>query len=241
MHAEFVKNTQKFSIKKSVEAIEPDEAIVKFKDSREIQTFFNNAMKNRMNSDSIHRMADRIAPSYIRRSLKSPPPLSERERLDFLFSEIAKGNANVVLKNNAFQLEPKKSSPPEDEEKGFFESIDLFKIAERQMNHLKEVYSKIVHTDYYFLEQVIRVPEDIPLHTSLVVIEPSTVKEHSTGWKDWDIPFEYKMFGALKALAVFDLALITKLGNSAFLAAAGGYISEGVKCQYNITGKFNCL
>lgn len=178
-------------------------------------------MKNRMNSDSIQRIADGIAPSYIRRSLKSPPPLSKSEQLSFLFSEIAKGNANVVLRNDDFSLEPKKSSPPEDDEKGFFESIDLFKIAEKQAKHLKTIYSNIVHADYHFLEQIIRVPEDTPPHTSLVVIEPSSIKEHSTGWKDWDNPFEYKMFGALKALAVFDLALVTKLSNSAFLAAAG--------------------
>lgn len=238
MLGEFIKDAQKFSIKKSVEALKPDEAIVKFKDSRGIQTFFNDAMKNKMNSDSIQRMAGSIAPSYIRRSLKSPPPLSERERLDFLFSEIAKGNANVVLRNDTFYLEPKKSSPPppKDEEKGFFKNIDFAKIAERQVNHLKKIYSKMVHTGYSMLEKVYHYDEN---STGPVpgVVDTSSVQKHSTGWKSWDNPFEIASLGAFKAAFTYSAGAFLKLSASIKAAAIVGSQTELVSAQYSVTAK----
>ena len=78
----------------------------------------------------------------------------------------------------------------------------------------------MVHADYHFLEQVRHVPEETASGITLETIDPSSIQNHSTGWKDWDVPFEYSMFGALKALAVFNLAAATKLSNSAFLATA---------------------
>lgn len=106
MSVEFVKNCQKFGIKKSIDPICPYEATVKFDNPKEMQGFFNNAMKDRVNAHAIQRIADGIAPSFIRRSLKSPPPLTESERLSFLFSEISKDNARVVLQNNNLRLQP---------------------------------------------------------------------------------------------------------------------------------------
>jgi hypothetical protein len=104
------------------------------------------------------------------------------------------------------------------------------------VNHLGKVYSKMVHADYHFLEKIVHVDENTT-DAVPVIIDPASIKEHSTGWKDWDDPFEYSMFGALKALVIFNLATATKLSNNAFMAAAAGYVSEGVKCQYNMTGK----
>jgi hypothetical protein len=101
---------------------------------------------------------------------------------------------------------------------------------------LKILYSQIENGDAsVVLINIVYVNEDsteVP-----VIIDPSSIEEHSTGWKDWDDPFEYGMFGALKALVIFNLAAATKLNNNAFMAAAAGYVSEGVKCQYNMTGK----
>ena len=238
MTLEFTKSTQRFGVKKAVETVYPDEAIVKFGNQHEIEKFFNDALNSRTDNRFIQQIADRFAPSYCRRSIKSSPQLSNQERLNYLFAEIDKGNANVILKNSSLKLDQNDIATNNDEkEKGYFEKIDIMRHAEKYAKHLRKIYSKIFHSGYHLLEKVIHIPEDSPPGSILVTIDTSSIRERSTGWKDWDIPFEYKSFGALKALVVFDLALATRLSKSAFTAAAAGWISEDTKCQYNIVEK----
>jgi hypothetical protein len=73
MPVEFSKNTQKFGVRKAMEPIRPDEAVVKFENERAVRTFFNNAIENGINSMSIQRIANGIAPTFSSRSLKSSP------------------------------------------------------------------------------------------------------------------------------------------------------------------------
>lgn len=201
----------------------------------EIQTFFDNAMKNRFNSAAIQRIAKDVAPSYCCRSIKHRRLPSAQERLEILYSEIEKGRARVVLINDSLKAAHKQNVPVEKNDKNLSEKLDFFEFLKNQLNHLKKIYSNIIHADYHFLDKIIHVDE----YTTAVpvIIDPSSIKEHSTGWKDWDDPFEIGMFGALKASVIFNLAVATKLNNSAFMAAAAGYVSEGVKCQYKMTGK----
>jgi hypothetical protein len=233
----FYKNTHQFSIKKTIEPLCLDEAIVNFYNRQEIQTFFDNALRSQMNLAPIHQIAKDIAPTFCRRHVKSRPQLNSQERMDFLFSELEKGNARVVLKNDYLKHRANLHTPPKSEDgKELLEHLDIKKFVQKQVSHLKNAYSKLVATDFSFLETIYSYDEN-SIGAVPAVLDLASVKEHSTGWTDWDNPFEYGMLGVAKALLVFDLALATRLSESKFLAAAAGYILEGVKCQYNITGK----
>lgn len=166
---------------------------------------------------------------------KTPAFAFCQERLKILYSQIENGRARVVLINNSLKAAHKQNVPIEKNDKNLFKKFDFFEFLKNQVNHLKKIYSNIIHTNYHFLDKIVHVDE----YTTAVpvIIDPSSIKEHSTGWKDWDDPFEIGMFGALKASIIFNLAVATKLNKSAFMAAAAGYISEGVKCQYKMTGK----
>lgn len=61
---EFHIHTQRFGVKKFLDPVYENEATVQFRNMNEIQTFFNNAMKNRFNSEAIQRIAKDVAPSY---------------------------------------------------------------------------------------------------------------------------------------------------------------------------------
>lgn len=233
----FYKNAQQFSVKKAIESLSPDEAIVHFNNRQEIQTFFDNTLKNRMNLAPVYQIANDIAPTFCRRHVKSRPQLNSQERMDFLFSELDNGNVRVVLKNQSLNPKINLHAPPKSEDgKDLLENLDIRKFLRRQVAQLKRAYSKLVPTDFSLLESIYKYDEN-SIGPVPVILDAATVKEHSTGWTDWDNSFEYGMLGVAKALLVFDLALATNLSESKFLAAAAGYILEGVTCQYNIAGK----
>lgn len=230
------KNTQQFSVKRAMDPLCPDEAVVQFHNRQEIETFFNNAAKNQANIPSLHRIAEHIAPKYCRRHVNSRPQLTIQERMDYLLMEVGTGNAKVVLKEPALKpIQETKDLQKKQDKNDFFHFLDIREIVNTHLKQLKKAYSKIVPADFSFLETTYQYDENstgaVP-----VILDLNSIKEHSTGWKDWDNPFEYGMLGVAKALVVFDLALAMKLGSSKFFAAAAGFILEGVKCQYNITG-----
>ena len=233
----FYKNTHQFSVKKTIEPLLPDEAIIQFRNKQEIHNFFSNATKTQMNLPAIQQIAEDISPTFSQRHLKNQPQLSNQERMDFLFSELEKGNARVILKNESIKTKPETTTSPKNEYKNnTLFNFDITKFVKNQVEHLKKVYAKIIPADFSLIETVYQYDENssgpVP-----ITLDLSTIEEHSTGWKDWDDPFEYGMLGVAKALLVFDLAMATKLSQSKFLAAASGYILEGIKCQYNIVGK----
>jgi len=230
-------NSQCFGVKRREEFLYHDEAIVGFQSSADIHNFFINAVKSPSNRKSVQRIAREVYPSYCCRSIKYRQQPSDQELLENLVNSIKAGSSKIVLKNNRLVAvhKPVSSENPDDE--NIKEKIDLCEIAQRQIQHLKKIYSEIVHTYYDVIEKVIHIPEDSPAGSTLVVVDPSTIQGHSTGWKDWDDPFEIGAFGAFKGLVVFNIAKATKLSNSAFLAAAASYLAEGVKCQYEMTGK----
>ena len=237
MHTEFVKNTRKFGVKRSIESIHANEAIVKFENSSEMQAFFEDSMRNVANLRAIRSIADDIAPSYIRRSLRSAPPLSEQQRLDYLFSEIDKGQAYVVLKNNQLESVSKAKKPKQaTKEQDFFERLNLYQFTGNQVDQLKNIFSKIVHADYSILETVFTYNEDT-VENIPVVIDPSSVNEHSSGWTSWDKPFEIAVLGAFKAVATYHVAAFLNISNSIRAAALTGSQTELVSAQYNVTGK----
>jgi hypothetical protein len=237
MPVEFSKNTQKFGVRKAMEPIRPDEAVVKFENERAVRTFFNNAIENGINSMSIQRIANGIAPTFSSRSLKSSPQLSNQDRLEYLYSAIAKNSARVVLKNQAFRPETKASSPPElNDEKDSFDRFDILKFAGKQMDQFKTACSKIFHADYNILEKVHSYDENSPGPVP-VVIDTSSVKEHSTGWTAWDNPFDLATLGAFKAVVAYRAASFLKLNDSIKFAAGVGAQSELISAQYLVTGK----
>lgn len=181
-------------------------------------------MKRRIGGSNDHRRPD----SDLRRNV------NPGKRMPSLLLDTY-GNTCVVLINDGLKTAHKQNVPIEKDDNNLNEKFDFLDFAKRQANHLKKVFTKMVHADYHFLEKIVHVNEHA--NAVPVIIDPSSIKEHSTGWKDWNDPFEYGMFGALKALVIFNLAAATKLNNSAFMAAVAGYVSEGVKCQYKMTGK----
>lgn len=233
----FYTSAQQFSVKKAMEPLYSDEAIVQFSDRQEIERFFDSAVKTSSNLEPINQISKYIAPTYCRRHLKSRPQLSSQERMDYMFSEIDNGNARVILKNDSFKLKHRTDTLPKGQgDINPIDTFDLKKFIEIQVAQLKKAYSKIVPVSFSFLETVYQYDEN-SIGAVPAILDLSSIKEHSTGWKDWDNSFEYGMLGVAKALIVFDLALATNLSESKFLAAAAGYILEGVKCQYNITGR----
>lgn len=238
MLREFSKGTERFAVKTPLDPKCRNEAKILFGGKAEVQKFFRRAMKDTITEATIHRIAKDVAPSFCRprRYQKAVPA---EENFQRFCSDIHAGKLKIMLKHgNIFR---DKNAPEFCAEGGNPEVQPIFSdfrhIVEDSVKKLKRLYSRIVNADYYVLEEIIRVPEDLPYKVGLVTVDTTSMQTHDTGWKDWDHPFECGMFGALKALVVFDLTAALKLGNSAFLAAAAAYISEGVKCQYKMIGK----
>jgi len=236
MFNEFTQNTQRFGVKKVWEPVCLDEAMVKFENEKEIRSFFQNAMKDRTNCGSIQQIAKNVAPTYCCRSIKNQRSPSDQERLETLFSEIACGNANVVLKNDGLKAAHKTEEPVKGDDKNFFDNFDFIEFAKEQANHLKKIYSKMVHADYPILEQVFNYDEN---STGAVpaIIDQSSVKEHSTGWKSWDDPFEISALGLFKAFATYKVSKFLKLSDNIMMIALAGSQTELVSAQYLVTGK----
>ena len=236
MLREFSKGTERFAVKTLLDPEERNEAKILFRDKADIQKFFDSAMGDFISDATIHRIVKDVAPSFCR-PIRHKRAVTADELFERFYSDVHTGKLNIVLKHG--NVAPHQNYQ-EEKGKTSNESLAISKfeqVVEDSVERLKKFYSRIVSADYHILEEVIRVPEDLPGKVGLVIIDPASVQRHETGWKDWDSPFEYSMFGALKALVVFNLAMATKLSNSAFLAAAAAYVSEGVKCQYNMTGQ----
>ncbi len=235
MNIEFLKNTERFGVRKGMESINPDEAVVNFDNEHEVRTFFTNASNCGMNAKLIQRIATNIAPTFSHRSLKKSPELSDRECQEYLYSEIAKGNARVVLKNNGFTPETKKlnSAQGEDEQNLFDTS---FSFIEKQVDQFKKICSKIYHADYYILEKIYNYDEN---STGFVpsIVDKSSIQEHSTAWTSWNDPFDIAALGAFKTVVAYRISSFLKLNNSIKFAAAVGAQSELLSAQYLITGK----
>lgn len=69
------------------------------------------------------------------------------------------------------------------------------------------------------------------------VIDTSSVKEHSTGWKSWEHPFEIAALGAFKNAVMFHATTFLNMSNSIRFAAMAGASTELVSAQYCVTGK----
>ncbi|MGD9367337.1 MAG: hypothetical protein PVH87_16685 [Desulfobacteraceae bacterium] len=233
---EFHIHTQRFGVKKFLDPAYDNEATVQFRNMNEIQTFFDNAMKNRFNSEAIHRIAKHVAPSYCCRSIKHRRLPSSQELLKILYSEIEKGRARVVLVNDGLKAAHKQNVPIEKNDKNLSEKFDFLDFAKKQANQLKKVFYNMVHAHFHILEKVFHYDENstgaVP-----VIIDLSSVREHSTGWKSWDDPFEISALGIFKALAAYNVSKFLKLSDDIMLIALVGSQTELVSAQYSVTGK----
>ncbi len=232
MLIEFTKHTQRFKIKKYYDKEDPDEAKIGFENRYEIQEFFDNAMRDKANSAIIQRIAKDFAPVSCRPPKNLIHP-SDQELLENLYSEIDTGKLHVVLKNSGLEKNQKLTK---NNEKDMPFEFDFLRFVKKCAEQLKKTYSKIFHSDYHILEKVYHYNEN---STGAVpsLLDLSSIKEHTTGWKSWDDPFELGALGALKGAVAFNAANFINLGKSALAAAAIGAKSELVNCQYLVTGK----
>jgi hypothetical protein len=194
MLTEFSMNTQRFGVKKLREPVFDNEALVRFQNKKEIHTFFDNAMKNRFNSASIQRIAKDMAPSYCCRSIKHKRGHSDQELLKILYSQIENGDASVVLINDGLKAAHKQNVTIEKDNRNLSEKFDFIDFAKRKANSLKEVFYRIISTDFHIIEKTIHIDENTTGAVP-VVVESSTVTSHSTGWKAWDDPFDIRALG----------------------------------------------
>jgi hypothetical protein len=161
---------------------------------------------------------------------------SDQELLKILYSQIENGNARVVLINDGLKAAHKQNVPIEKNDKNLSEKFDFIDFAKRQANYLKKVFTKMVHADYPILEKVFHYDEN---STGAVpaIIDPSSVREHSTGWKSWDDPFEIGTLGIFKALAAYNVSKFLKLSDDIMMIALVGSQTELISAQYLVTGK----
>lgn len=233
----FYNGTQKFSVKRASDTVCSDEAVVHFKDRPEIQTFFDKAVQSRISLSVIQQIAKDIAPTFCRPHINSRPQLTTQERMDHLFSELDKGKVRVVLKNEALKPAQKKSpSPKEKNEKGFLERIDFKSFIDKEVMHLKKIFSKMMHANYSIILKEYHFDKNSTEYAPYV-IDTNSVKTHSTGWTSWDDPFEIAVFGAFKNLAVYQISEFIKLSNTGRIAAGIGANTELISAQYLATGK----
>ncbi|MCP3888620.1 MAG: hypothetical protein GY702_07070 [Desulfobulbaceae bacterium] len=236
MLREFIKDAQRFGIKTFFDGECSDEAAIVFDNKKEVQTFFNSTIRDRINCATIQRIAKDVAPSYCRPN-KNRLPLSGNDLLENMYEDIYTGKLTVVLKNGGLKVGQKtEKTTKKDDNKNLFEEFDLLKFAEYCARELKKTFSKIFHAEYHILEKVIRVDENttgvIP-----VIVDTSTIEFHSTKWKAWDDPFNISALGVFKGAVTFSMANFLNLGRSALAAAAIGGKSELVTGQYLATGK----
>lgn len=230
MFYEFIVNTQKYCVKTGSDKIGSDEAIIKFEHKRQIQAFFGNAIKYGNNSTSIQRIAQDVAAPYC--CSKNAPKRPDRDLLQNLYSDIDSGKLAVVLKSSILKVND--AEIKNDAIDGSF-NLDLLASAKKYSNHIKLACSKFVHSEYHILEKVIHFNEDsvgVP-----VVIDPTSVQVHETGWKAWDNPIEIAALGALKAAFVFRAGEFLNFSKSVLAAAMIGAQIELVSGQYYVTGK----
>lgn len=232
MLREFSKGTQRFAVRTPLDPVGTNETRICFSDRTEIQNFFGNAMRDAITGAAIQRIAQDVAPTFSLRSLNSPPQLSGPERLNYLFSEIAKDHVHMVLKDGAEKRKP----DVDHTEHSFLERTDILKFVKRQVNHLKKMFSRMVHADYHVLETVYNYDENSTGYVP-VVIEPSSVIEHSSGWKSWDDLFEISALGLFKGAVTFRIGDFLGLGSLALAAAGFSASSEHITGQYIATGK----
>ena len=230
---------QQHRIRHSFEPMRPDEIGIRFSNRGEIDAFFHKVMKDPLNRKIIQQNARTMVPPSCSRSQKSRHSVKSQDPVERLITNVADGNAAVVIKIPALQKSREDSGRREEGKSvsSFLEKSDILKAVKKRVVDLRRIYSRIVNSDYYILDQVTNIPDDSIPGTELVSIDPMTVEEHTTGWRDWGDPFEVNLFGVLKTMVTFNVAKLMKLGDSAFLAAAAGYLNEDINCQYNIVGK----
>jgi hypothetical protein len=240
MLREFSKGTDRFQIKTPLDTDSHDEALITFFDKNEIRTFFDKASKCKITHDRIGEIARDVAPSVCRPGKGYQPP-SEVELIEQLMSRILAGNLSLVLKNDAFKMRPKAGESKNNGAELEPERFDLLKLARNAAIYFKEICSKLARADYFIAEKVIHISENTSDLNALVVVDPSSVKNHSSGWKSWDDSFEIRVLGMFKGVAAFRIANFLKLGNVALAAAGLSAQSEAVTAEYLVTAKsINC-
>jgi hypothetical protein len=234
MYTEFIKGTQRYQVKRCHDRTSTDEALIRFEDKNQIRSFFNSTLNDPFYGKNIPEIARDLTPRYIATKPQKEP--SEETLLERLYTEIDAGRLNVVLKNSALksvhESMPSVNNDEEDKEK-----YDLMQSARGVMERLRKVYSIISCDGFLAIDKVFNVKDDYPNGSALVKFDPNSVQDHSTGWMDWDKPFEIKLFGGFKALVGFKAGSVLGLGGSSTLAFYSGYASENIKMQYKMTGK----
>jgi hypothetical protein len=236
MYYDFFQNSQRFSVKRGSEPISYDEAIVRFYDIKEIQSFFNSAMRNHTDCRAVHNIAKDFIPSNCCRPRKNRPLQSNNDRFQSLYSEISGGNVNVVLKSDNLKTAHPKNESISETGTTNFEKLDFLSVLNKQAKELKAAFSKIVHADYSILENVYYFDEHSTDYAP-VTLDLSSVQEHSTGWKKWDDPFEISALGAFKAAASYTATSFLGLSESIKAAVVLGSQTELISAEYYVTGK----
>ena len=232
MLKEFTKNAQRFKIKRHYDKECIDEAKIGFRSRCEIQTFFDDAMRDKANNTIIRSIAQDLAPTSCRPPINACPP-SGQELMTNLYSDISTGQLNVVLKNSGLK---KNQAVVKNDGNDTLLEFDFLQFAERCAKQLKKACSRIFHADYYLLEKAYHFDKDT-IGSVPSIFDLSSIKEHSIGWRAWEDPFEISVLGALKGAVAFNAANFIGLGKSALAAAAIGAKSELVRAQYFVTGK----
>jgi hypothetical protein len=158
------------------------------------------------------------------------------EIVDNLISVIGSGNANVVINNDALKAVHQKNESATTDDKDKPKEHNFIAFVKRQADQMRNTFSKLIHADYHILENVYHFDENtngpVP-----AIIDTSSIKTHSTGWKNFDDPFDIAALGALKAVATYHVGAFLKLGQSITAAAVIGSQSELVSGEYMVNGK----
>ena len=192
MFSDFIKDTQRFCVIKNSEKNSQSEGLeIKFQNRHEIQNFFENTMKDTANRYLIPKIAQYFYPSFCCRSSKPRPQPSIQQCLENLFANIEAGNLSVIFKKNNLFLEQNKLNQFEDRMKDLVNDsyVDFKKFAEGCSKKIVELFSKLYHADYYIFEKVFHCDENT-IGPIPAIIDVSSIKDHSTGWRTWDDPFE---------------------------------------------------
>ena len=236
MNREFVRNNSRFKIKGSLDIDGIDEATIDFKDIIGIKRFLSEAKLEESDFDFI-RQINRVTDTTSRRYCRIKSPENIPAHPSELCRSIKSRKLSVVAKDRSLSLEELLY-----QDAGHFngnevvESLGLEAIAQKCARQLAKVYNKITIPDIYIFEKTIRIEEGkstlIP-----IVVDPTTIQLHTTGWKSWDDPFNILAFGALKGVVAFNVAHFLKLSESQTTSLVLGAQSDLLSGQYLVSGK----
>ena len=224
MLIEFSINAQRFGLKKAIDNVSQNEAILKFAHKHQVESFINDVMRERANRAKIQAMAKKLSPVYSCQSIRSKPMNGDQVSVDSLISQIDSGKVNVVLRHNALMTCHKSTNIADGEEQSLVDNQNFFNFAKAKLKQLKDLYLGAIKADYHILEQVFHIDESSK--QQLNIVDPKSIRKFETGWKPWNDPFDLMALGAFKAVATCRVGQFLRLSDSIKYAALAGSQTE---------------